>query len=87
MQTSSSLTQSQLAVLSTVQSFSQAQRYLGLMPRHVVISLQENDVELLESQGLVEWGQADNALGATIKGIRLTDQGRAVIQTEDSVAA
>ncbi len=79
MSTATDLTPSQRAVLSTVLSFSQAERYLGLMPRHVVISLKDEDIAQLEAHGLVVWDQAGNSLGATVQGLRLTPQGHAAI--------
>ncbi|GAB7078356.1 hypothetical protein JCM14635_00290 [Megalodesulfovibrio paquesii] len=76
------LTPTQRAVLCTIESFAQAKRYLGLMPRHVVVSLSEEDVHCLESQGLVAWDAAVNPLGSTVEGLRLTPCGQAAVQPD-----
>lgn len=79
------LTPTQLGILKTVAEFAALERYQGAMPRKHTFLYDEGDLKDLVRQDLLEWIKLTFSCGKGVKGLRLTHDGRRLLDAIRSV--
>lgn len=80
------LSDKHISFLNSVNTFSRAKRYMGMMPKHIVTSCNETDVDALHAGGYVAFVSMKAMEGGKMDGLVLTDKGMKIVTSDTAQA-